>query len=158
MNCAKCAFCLGETQIWFPLILIFDQNTQFLSLKNKSDNFMKCKNARCPTECAGSAEPLKEATKDPGIGFRHDIGQGYWCLCTYYFSVGGLTRRGPATARRLPGRAADWLPLRGTTAARPLFFRQLEASSLLALSIGATLAIGTMHIWTYVLGVFKKQI
>ena len=39
MNSVEVSFCLDEMQIWCPSLLIFDQNTQFLSSKNKSDNF-----------------------------------------------------------------------------------------------------------------------
>ena len=74
MNCAKCSFCLGETQIWPPFLLILNQNTQFLLSKNRKVNFMEClfffQGRARPTECAGSAEPLKEAIRDSGIGFR----------------------------------------------------------------------------------------
>ena len=52
MNSVKVSFCLRETRNWSQSLLIFDQNTQFLSSKNKSDNFTTARfiSRRCETD------------------------------------------------------------------------------------------------------------
>ena len=57
----------GVMAFWFSI-----KTLSFYHRKTSRTISRVGKNMRWPTECAGSAEPLKEATKDPGIfGNRH---------------------------------------------------------------------------------------
>ena len=68
MNSVKVSFCLDETRLLCQTLLIFDQNTQFLSSKNRKVNFVGRGLGAGPTECAGSAEPLRLETLALALG------------------------------------------------------------------------------------------
>ena len=108
MNCAKWSFCLGETRIWCLKNFIFDQNIQFLSSKNKSISRI-----RGPTECAGSAEPLKEAIRDSGICFRIRYDRPLNALVLIAFQAVIWHAVAPPCSTSSQGRAADWFPCGG---------------------------------------------
>ena len=101
---------------------------------------------RGPTECAGSAEPLKEATKDPGIiGNRHAEYRTRLLMPLYLllFSRWSDTPW-PRHCSQAPRAGGGLTSPAGNDRRPPAFLLgSWRQAGFLSLSSGATLAIGT---------------